>query len=88
MQARFEQIQQSSGQEYQQLQSLLFAPVLKKANEAIQKIGKEQGFTYIFDVSSGTLPFINVDQSVDVMPIAKKELGIPADKKLPTQQQQ
>ena len=88
MQARFEQIQQSSGQEYQQLQNLLFAPVLKKANEAIQKIEKEQGFTYIFDVSSGTLPFINVDQSVDVMPLAKKELGIPADKKLPAQQQQ
>jgi outer membrane protein len=88
MQARFEQIQQSSGQEYQQLQSLLFAPVFKKANDAIQKIGKDQGFTYIFDVSSGSIPFINLEQSVDIMPLAKKELGIPADKKLPAQQQQ
>ena len=41
IQARFEQFQQSAGQEYQQMQNLLLAPVFKKANDAIQKIGKE-----------------------------------------------
>ena len=88
IQARFEQFQQSAGQEYQQMQNLLLAPVFKKANDAIQKIGKEQGFIYIFDTSTGGVPFINAEQSVDVMPMAKKELGIPADKKLPAPQQQ
>ena len=70
------------------MQNLLLAPVFKKANDAIQKIGKEQGFIYIFDTSTGAVPFINAEQSVDVMPMAKKELGIPADKKLPAPQQQ
>lgn len=88
IQSRFEQFQQSAGQEYQQMQNLLLAPVFKKANDAIQKIGKEQGFIYIFDTSTGAVPFISTEQSVDVMPMAKKELGIPADKKLPAQPKQ
>ena len=58
------------------MQNLLLAPVFKKANDAIQKIGKEQGFIYIFDTSTGAVPFISTEQSVDVMPMAKKELGI------------
>jgi outer membrane protein len=88
IQARYEQFQQSASQEYQQMQSLLLAPVFKKANDAIQKIGKEQGFIYIFDTSTGAIPFINADQSIDLTSVAKKELRIPADKKLPVQKPQ
>ncbi|MFA6334355.1 MAG: OmpH family outer membrane protein [Bacteroidales bacterium] len=81
IQTNFEQYQQNASQEYQQMQQLFFAPVLQKANETINKIGKDNGFTYIFDTSTGALPFINAAQSVDIMPMAKTQLGIPADKK-------
>lgn len=64
------------------MQQELFAPVFKKANEAIDKLGKENGFTYIFDLSAGTVIF-HSDATVDVLPLAKKALGIPASKTTP-----
>jgi outer membrane protein len=78
---RFTKFNQDAQQEYEQMRQLLFAPVYKKANEAITAIGKENGFTYIFDLSSGFIPYFNPEQSVDIMPMAKSKLGIPADKK-------
>ncbi|MDD2584316.1 MAG: OmpH family outer membrane protein [Bacteroidales bacterium] len=78
---RIQQYQQTASQEYQQLQQALFAPVLKRANDVIQKIGKEKGLVYIFDLSTGSIPFVNEQISVDVLPLAKSEMNIPADKK-------
>ncbi|PKP41868.1 MAG: hypothetical protein CVT93_06525 [Bacteroidetes bacterium HGW-Bacteroidetes-10] len=88
IQTRLEQFQQNAGQEYQAMQGQLLSPVYKKANDAIQKIGKEKGFTYIFDLSTGSIPYFSTEMSIDVLPLAKAELGIPADKKLPVQQPQ
>ncbi|MFA5850299.1 MAG: OmpH family outer membrane protein [Bacteroidales bacterium] len=81
IQARFEAFQANAQQEYQQMQQLLYAPVYQKANETLIKIGKDNGFTYIFDISTGSIPFFNEAQSTDVMPMAKTMLKIPADKK-------
>ncbi len=78
--ARIQQFQQTASQEYQQMQQILFAPVFQKANETIQKLGKDKALIYIFDTSSGAIPYINVDLSEDLLPSAKRELGIPADK--------
>ncbi len=91
IQANYETFQQNAQQEYQQMQQLLYAPVYQKANETLIKIGKDNGFTYIFDVSTGSVPFFNEAQSTDVMPMAKTMLKIPADKKpmaLPSQADQ
>ncbi len=81
LQTRYEKFQSDAGQNYQQMQQILFAPVYQKAKETIIKIGKDNGFTYIFDTSTGSLPFINESQSVNIMSMAKTALGIPADKK-------
>lgn len=79
--ARIQQYQQSASQEYQQLQQMLFAPVFNKANEVIKKIGKERGLIYIFDLSSGSMPYINEELSLDILPLAKQAMNIPADKR-------
>ncbi len=79
--ARITSFQQTASQEYQQMQQILFAPVIQKATDAITKIGKEQGLIYIFDTSTGAIPYINDSMSVNVLPLAKTELKIPADKK-------
>lgn len=84
---RIQQYQQTASQEYQQLQQVLFAPVFKRANDVIQQIGKEQGLVYVFDTSSGSIPFINTAVSVDVLPLARAAMGISPDKK-PTQMQE
>lgn len=88
MDQRLQQFQQNAQSEYGAMQQQLYAPIIKKANDAMQKIGKENGFIYIYDTSAGNLIYINDTQSVDVTPMAKKALGIAADKKLPSANQQ
>ena len=70
-------------EEMQQLQQTLFAPVYEKASQAIDKIGKDGSFTYIIDLSAGALIFKG-ENSIDLLPQAKQELGIPASKTTPT----
>ncbi|MFA6676381.1 MAG: OmpH family outer membrane protein [Bacteroidales bacterium] len=85
MQQRIQKFQQSASQDIQTKQNTMFAPIYEKASEAIKKIGKTNGFTYIFDLSSTNIPFVNESVSIDVSDLVKKELGIPLDKKLPEQ---
>ncbi len=84
MQGRLEQFQQNAQNDYQQMNQKLYAPIVKKANDAVSKIGKENAYTYIFDLSGGSLIYVSESLSTDLMPLAKKALGIPADKKLRT----
>ena len=78
---RIQQYQQNASEEYQQMQQILYAPVFQKANETIKKIGQERRLIYIVDTASGTLPYIDTTLSEDILPLAKTELKIPADKK-------
>jgi len=75
--------QQSAQQELQNMQAMLLNPVVEKVTETINRIGKEQGFTYIFDLASRAIPYHNPDQSTDLMETLKRALNIPLDKKLP-----
>ena len=83
IQQRLQQYNQNAQREFEQKRSELFAPVFQKAREAIDKVGKANGFTYIFDTSVGSLVFINDNTSISVLPMVKQELVIPADKTLP-----
>ncbi len=84
MQQRLQQFSATAQQELGQMEQQLMTPVLQKANDAINKVGKVNGFTYIFDLSAGPLAYINENVSENVLPLVKKELGIPADKTVPT----
>jgi len=85
MQQRIQKFQQSASQDIQDKQNKMFAPIYEKAADAIKKVGKTNGFTYIFDLSSTNIPYVNESVSVDVAILVKKELSIPLDKKLPAQ---
>lgn len=82
---RLQQFEQSAQQEMQQMQQLLMAPVYQKAQEAINKVAKENAMTYVFDTSAGSIIYMDETVSVNILPLAKKELGIPAEKVAPTQ---
>ena len=69
---------QNTQQEMQQKQQELTQPIIEKARKAVEEVGKENGFMYIFDISKGEVLFMG-DQSVDVLPLVLKKLGIPAD---------
>lgn len=88
MEQRIQQFQQSAQQEMQQKQQEMVAPIYQKANAAVGKVGKANGFTFIFDTSASNIPYINSAVCIDVTDMVKKELSIPLDKKLAPQQQQ
>lgn len=82
---RIQQFQQNAQQEMQQMQSILMTPVVDKAQKAIEKVAKEQGLIYVFDTSVGALLYQDTTLSMDLLPLAKKELNIPAEKVAPAQ---
>jgi len=75
MQQRAQEYQQVAEQDYQRYQAETMKPVIDKADAAIKKVAKANGFTYIFDTSSGVLLYFS-EQSIDIAPLVKKELGI------------
>lgn len=85
IQQRLEQFNQSAQQEYSQMQQVLLSPVFQKATAAIAKVAKDNGFTFVFDLSANSLAYYNEEVSVNILPMAKAELGIPAEKVAPSQ---
>lgn len=73
LQERYQAFAQTSDSELQQLRQSLLAPIQDKLQKAIQEVGREQGFTYIFEV--GALPYIG-NGAVDAAPFVKSKLGI------------
>ena len=73
MQQRLQTTYQTAQQDIAQKRQEFVAPVQEKMLKAIQAVGQEKGFTYIFD----TAAMVYVDPSAtDVMPDVKAKLGI------------
>jgi outer membrane protein len=73
VQAFFTNAQQSLKQKQQELQT----PVLDKLLKAVQAVGDEEGFLYIFQINSEReLTLYRSQKSVDVTPLVKKKLGV------------
>ncbi|RNL77896.1 OmpH family outer membrane protein [Sinomicrobium pectinilyticum] len=73
MQNNIMQARQTAEQELQKKQMELIQPILEKAQKAIQKVGRAQGFQYVLDSSpnSGIL----LADGKDILADVKKELG-------------
>src|SRR5699024_7383851 len=71
---RLEAFQNEAYQSMQKAQMDLMDPITKKVNDAIQKVGKSEGLIYIFDLSSGVIPYIDSAQSKDITTLIKAEL--------------
>ncbi|MDD3033824.1 MAG: OmpH family outer membrane protein [Bacteroidales bacterium] len=80
LQNRYDQLRQSAPQDFQAEQQKLLTPVYQKANETIKALGKENGCAFVFDLSTGSIPYFDEAQSLDLLPLARTKLGIPADK--------
>jgi len=74
LQQRIIEYQQSAQQDIQRKQYDLQVPIIEKIQNAINSVGKENGFAYIFDVSQGSV--IYTEGGEDVMALVKAELGI------------
>ena len=74
LQARIQAFQQSADQDLGAKQAELFNPLIEKVKNAISEVGKENGYTYIFDVGTGALVYY--DNGDNILPLVKKKLGI------------
>ena len=75
LQQRIQEFEATAQQDYQRMQGEIMRPLIEKADTAIKKVAKQQGFLYIFDVSVGSVVYFS-EASVDILPLVKKELGI------------
>lgn len=74
MEKRINDFQQSAEDKIGKKKQILYEPIMTKVNDAIQAVAKANGYTYIFDASSGALLFAN--ETDDVLPLLKKHLGL------------
>lgn len=74
IQARIEAFQNSAQDELEKKQNELLKPIIDKAKAAIEKVGKDNQYTYIFDAGIGVLLYS--DPTEDILPMVKKELGL------------
>lgn len=75
LQQRIQAYQQSAQQDLQKREAELIQPIMEKAKKAIEEVGKENGFIYIFDAGSGVVLYQS-ENSTDVLPLVQKKLGI------------
>lgn len=74
-QTKIQNFQQMASQDLQKQQETLLAPITEKLQKAIQAVGAENGFTYIFDLSIPAVVYSGAP-SQDITPLVKTKLGL------------
>ncbi len=74
MGARMEEFQKNAQQQLQDREQELLKPIIDRAKKAIEEVGKERGYTYIFDSGVGALLY--QQDSEDIMPFVKAKLNL------------
>ncbi len=72
---RIQNYNQLAQQSLSQKEQELLKPIIEKVQGAIDAVGAEKGFIYIFDISSKIIVF-HSEKSVDAEPLVKAKLGI------------
>lgn len=70
---KIQQFRQTASEDLQRQQEQLIAPVRQKVFTAIQSVGAEGNFTFIFE---NVVPLYTGSDVVDVTPLVKAKLGI------------
>lgn len=71
---RLQNFQQLAQQNLQQQEQQLLQPIIEKVQKAIDLVGAENGFIYIFDTSSRIVVY-HSDKSVDVENLVKAKIS-------------
>jgi len=75
---KIQEFQSNAQTQLQEKQAELFQPIMTKVDKAIKDVGKENGFTYVFDISAGrgALLYYDETKSTNIMTLAKAKLGV------------
>ena len=72
---RIQSFQQTAQESIEEQQQKLMEPIISKAKKVIEVVAKENGYTYIFDTSLGSLLYW--EESDNVLNLVKKKLNLP-----------
>ena len=75
MAQKVQEYAQFADQDLSQLQKKLMEPIILKVNNAVKAVGDAEGMTYIFDLSTTTIPYVNDKLSIDLTAAIKSKLG-------------
>jgi len=73
-QLELQQFEQDMQRQVMQKRQELYKPIFDKVNMVIEEIAKEEGYTYIFDLSAGSILY--ADESTDVTSLVRQRLGL------------
>lgn len=75
IQQRIATFNQVAMQDLQKKEGELIKPIIEKVQKAIEEVGKENGYIYVFDLTNRTVVYVS-DQSEDITLLVKKKLGL------------
>jgi outer membrane protein len=76
MQKRIQEFQTNAQTQLQDQQVSLFQPIYNKADKAIKEVGKEGGYTYVFDIAKGQVLYFDETKSTNIIALVKTKLGL------------
>lgn len=76
LEQRLNDFQERAQSDLQKKEQTLTEPIITKAKNAIDKVAKENGYTYILDSGIGFMLYIDETTAEDIMPLVKKEMGL------------
>lgn len=74
-QAKIQAFEQSMQQDLAKRKQEKLQPIYDKVNKAINEVAKENGYTYVVDVTTGSLLY--ADEKHDLQNLVRKKLGLP-----------
>ena len=74
LETRITEFQQNAEGDFTNKQAELYDPLITKAKDAIDAVAKENGFTYILDVSMGVVLYF--ESGEDILPLVKAKLEL------------
>ena len=75
LEQRIVTFRQQAGNDLQQKQQELVSPVIERVRRAIEQVGTENNFLYIFDLAVESVVF-HSPTAIDATPLVKTKLGI------------
>lgn len=75
LETRISEFQGSADYALQSKQMELITPLIEKVQVAVDAVGKENGFTYIFDKAAGAVVYIG-ENAIDITSDVKAKLGL------------
>lgn len=76
MGAKMEQYQVQAQQDLQNKQLELMKPIIEKAQNAVNAVARDKGYTYVLDSSQSKGVVIFAENGEDILPLVKAKLGI------------